>query len=288
MSTIYTTKVLEVKEAYQGLGIPMIPDTVLIRSAWKKKVITCHPDKARSEREKEKFHEEFLKFTRFRDICLDTLDLVDRKKELDESDFYGRVVTDEEEKKKRKTKQNEEEWLEFVKDQNAFFNLREASITSLDSFIRLVFFSIFFAVGSSILLLLSLTALLGLFTSHVSFPVTVWVGGFVFFVWVFLLLKDYNEKVERYTLDSLSKTGYPFRAFLSLWGIINIFVGSLYFLWGKETLYALLFGNLGFWFLFHNLHHRLIEIEEALEKLRSIGKAMEEQFEEDTNSNSNH
>jgi hypothetical protein len=118
--------------------------------------------------------------------------------------------------------------------------------------------------------------MLGLFTSHLSFPITVWVGGFVFFVWVFLSLQDYNAYVERYTLNSLSKTGYPFRAFLLLWGIINLFIGGLYFVWGKETLYALILGNLGFWYLFHNISNRLIEIEEALEKLRKNGKSMNE------------
>lgn len=276
MKTLYTTKVIEVKEAYKNLGIPMIPDSVLIRSAWKQKILTCHPDKARSTEEKERFHKEFIRYTQYRDICLDTLDLVEKKKDLDDTDVYEVFTSEEEELKRKNRKTGEEEWQEFVKDQNAFFNLREASMTSLDSFFRLVIFSIFFALGSSILLLLSITAMLGLFTTHLSFPITVWVGGFVFFVWVFLSLQDYNAYVERYTLNSLSKTGYPFRAFLLLWGIINLFIGGLYFVWGKETLYALILGNLGFWYLFHNISNRLIEIQEALEKLRKNGKSMNE------------
>jgi len=277
MKILYTTKVKEIKEAYKHLGIPIIPDSVLIRSAWKQKILTCHPDKAHSPEEKERFHKEFINYTKSRDLCLKTLHLVEKKKNFLDSDF-SEVVTYEKETEDH-ANNTEKEWQEFVKDQNAFFNLRQASITSLDSFFRLVLFSILFAVGSSILLLLSITALLGIFTSHVSFPITVWLGGMVFFVWVFLSLKDYNSYIERYTLHSLSKTGYPFRAFLVLWGIINLFIGFLYFIWGKETLYALIFVNLGFWFLFHNLNERLMEIEDALEKLRQNGRNLSD-FEE--------
>ncbi len=158
--------------------------------------------------------------------------------------------------------------------QNTYFNLLDASFTSFGSFLRLTAFSILFTVGAIALSLLVITALLGMFTSLVSFPITVWIGGIVFFIWLFMTLQDFTREAEKYTLITLSKTGYPFRAFLSIWFGKNLFVILISLFWEKEIVYFLVFSNLGFWLLYHNLHPKLFEIEEALEFLRKKDKPL--------------
>ncbi|MCB1178254.1 MAG: hypothetical protein KDK36_11785, partial [Leptospiraceae bacterium] len=168
----------------------------------------------------------------------------------------------------------EEEWQEFVKDQNTYFNLLDASLTSFWSFLRLTLFSILFTSGVIALTLLVITALLGMFTSHVSLPITVWIAGIVFFIWLFMTLQDFTKDAEKYTLITLSKTGYPFRAFLSIWFGKNLIVILVSLFWEKEIVYFLVFSNLGFWLLYHNLHPKLFEIEEALDLLRKKDKPL--------------
>lgn len=254
----------EIQNAFAKLEIPIIPNQSLIKSAWKRKIIHFHPDKAQTDTERKKFHELFLQYTYYRDVCLRYAEDYEYIKE-DANDVN---VVHEEKEETILNPQTELEWQAFVKDQNAYFNFVDASLSSIESFLRLALFSVVFAVGVSILLLLGIIALLGMFTSHIELPFTAWIGGFIFFVWLFLFLKDYNKKIERYTLDSLSKTGYPYRSFLVLWGFINFIFLILFWIYGKNILYAQVFGNLGFWFVFHNLNAKLYEIEEALEKIR--------------------
>lgn len=253
----------EIQKAFANLEIPIIADKNLIKSAWKRKVVNFHPDKAKNETERKKFHELFLKYTYYRDLCLDYAE------NIDEYNSFAKANTVAyEETEPTINNQTELEWQAFVRDKNAYFNFIDASLSSIESFLRLLIFSIVFAVGASLLLLLGIIALLGMFTSHIELPFTAWIGGFIFFVWLFLFLKDYNKKIERYTLDSLSKTGYPYRSFLVIWGFINFIFLILFWIYGKNILYAQVFGNLGFWFVFHNLNSKLYEIEEALEKIR--------------------
>ncbi len=253
----------EIQDAFQKLEIPLIPNKNLIKSAWKQKIIHFHPDKAKDDLERKKFHELFLKYTYYRDVCLHYVENFDYLKK--ETNNINDV---HEETEKIFDQKTEIEWQAFVKDQNAYFDFVDASLFSIESFLRLALFSLIFAVGASILVLLGVIALLGMFTSHIELPFTAWIGGFIFFVWLFLFLKDYNKKIEHYTLDTLSKTGYPYRSFLVLWGFANFVFLILFWMYGKNILYAQVFGNLGFWFLFHNLNSKLYEIEEALERIR--------------------
>jgi hypothetical protein len=271
----------ELVGAFQALGMDPHFRQAEIQTNWKKNVVQFHPDKAKNPQEKELFHEKFIFLTKCRDVCLEACEVENVENQIakfqkDKTYFHDweedgaeiHSTVDEE------TRKREDEWEEFVKDQNTYFNLLDASFTSFGSFLRLTAFSILFTVGAIALSLLVITALLGMFTSLVSFPITVWIGGIVFFIWLFMTLQDFTREAEKYTLITLSKTGYPFRAFLSIWFGKNLFVILISLFWEKEIVYFLIFSNFGFWLLYHNLHPKLIEIEEALEFLRKKDKPL--------------
>ncbi|MCB1141594.1 MAG: hypothetical protein H7A24_18120 [Leptospiraceae bacterium] len=256
--------------AFLTLGLEPIFDREVILKAWRKKASQCHPDRAKSDPEKDSFHKKFIKLGLARDTCLEYLD---QSREEDPGYSYETESVYEEYSEDRTRSENlEDEWREFVVNKNILASFQEALLGSIFPLFKIFVFSIVYASGTILLGLIVITGLLDIFTSHFTIPLIGWISGITFLLILSLAMNSYKMTLGNYLKHRLSGSGYPFRFFLLVWFIQNSIYPILYYSLGRWTLYLFLFGNIGVYILFNHIKEDLLNIEEGLDQLRNGGK----------------
>jgi len=264
MSKFYTNKYKnhEIEEAFNTLGISFTLDSTKINSAWKSKAILCHPDKANSELEKKLFHNNFINLIKARDICLSIIS----------TNYYEEETIEEERDFKNednifsKSQSNENEWESFVSNETRYFSSKEYLRELISSFINISFHSIIVSILITISGLEIIFILLGIFSRAPALPSIVWFSIPSSLLFLLFYLYKYLSYLDLFILKRLTQTGYPFKYYISLWIIENLFFIILFFLDLKEAIYIFLIGNLGFLIQFQRIKNNIQNIEEIIKK----------------------
>jgi hypothetical protein len=266
MSKFYTNKYKnhEIEEAFNTLGISFTLDSTKINSAWKSKAILCHPDKAKSEIEKNLFHNNFIHLIKSRDICLSIISTShyeeENIEEVNERDFKN------EDSIFSNSQSNEKEWESFVSNETRYFSSKEYLRELISSFLNISFHSIIVSILITISGLEIIFILLGIFSKAPALPPIVWFIIPSSLLFLLFYLYKYLSYLDLFILKRLTQTGYPFKYYISLWVIENLFYIILFFLDFNEAIYIFLIGNLGFLIQFQRIKNKIQNIEEIIKK----------------------
>ncbi|MDX1960353.1 MAG: J domain-containing protein [Leptospiraceae bacterium] len=259
-------EILEILSAFASIELEPTSDKDKIKSAWKKKVSNFHPDKAKTENEKSTYHTRFIEIGKARDVCLEATEISDLLIQLKtiKTEFIPEKIPERFFSKD----ELEEEWKEFVKDENSYFNLLDSSILSLRALAKLILYSIFFFIGFSIFFGIIIAGLLNLFTNHVDISIVGWMLGITILIIIYFQIQEYFIVLGKETLTTLSKTGFPLKFFFILWFLGNL-ISVLSIIYDKDLgLFLFLAVNLLFFLLYNNLFESLSKIEEELKRIR--------------------
>jgi hypothetical protein len=266
MSKFYNNKYKnhEIEAAFNALGISFTLDSTKINSAWKSKAILCHPDKANSETEKELFHNNFIHLIKSRDICLSIISTNEYEEENIEEESDINIKN--EDSIFSNSQSNEKEWESFVSSETRYFSSKEYLRELISSFLNISFHSIIVSILITISGLEIIFILLGIFSKAPALPSIIWFIIPSSLLFLLFYLYKYLSYLDLFILKRLTQTGYPFKYYISLWVIENLFFIILFILDLKEAIYIFLIGNLGFLIQFQRIKNKIQNIEEIIKK----------------------
>jgi hypothetical protein len=259
---------IEIENAYRQLDLPFTLDSSKINYAWKSKAILCHPDRAKTQEEKQKYHTYFINLMKARDICLSVISnsYKENLKKTNPSDELESVQ--ESELKNEDT--IEREWETFVANETKYFSSKEYLRELFYTFFKLSLHSLIVSILTTLTALEIIFLLLGFFSMAPSLPTLVWFSIPASLIFLIFYLYKYLLYLDIFILKRLTQTGYPFKYYITLWIIENIIFISFFIFNIQGALYIFLMGNFGFWIQFQRIKNKIQSIEEIIQNQSKI------------------
>ncbi len=265
-SSQYTS--LEIENAYRQLDLPFTLDSSKINFAWKSKAILCHPDRAKSQEEKLKYHIHFINLMKARDICLFVVSNSYQEK-FAETNLYDEFESTEESECKNEDT-IEREWETFVANETKYFSSKEYLRELFNTFFKLSLHSLGVSILTTLSALEIIFLLLGFFSMAPSLPTLVWFSIPASLIFLIFYLYKYLLYLDIFILKRLTQTGYPFKYYITLWVIENIIFIGLFIFKIQGALYIFLMGNFGFWIQFQRIKNKIQSIEKIIQNQSKI------------------
>jgi len=273
-------EIIYIVEQFHALGLAPTSSKAAIISAFRKLAASWHPDKAQSPEQRNRFEEKFKQLVGSRDELLQCIQIADllgqisRFEAMPSENVSSHVRTEPGYHRDRQTDNAtaarvDDEWKQFVSDQAVYFSLIDSVGITISSAVALGFSTFFFGIILSIVIGLVIWGVVAIFSASVAIPFAGWIAGIFAVIWLLGKLGELIESVRKYTLASLSSTGYPLTTFVVGWVSINLLLLLTTYWIGGWVFLPLVVQNLGYGLLYLAVSDALNAMQAAMERIRN-------------------